>query len=281
MKLIKQKFEILEQGEGLGNIFRQIELAGRTAYKSENKITNNSAVDFVDMLINLKHYAALEHGTVYLKIPVSFLPYENEHTYVDYINNKYSKCVVRKVSNNAIFKKKYAYVTTNYRVIIENHWEEDLEFLCAPSSYHVKRYTVKCITNRQITHELVRHRTFSFLQESSRYCDYSNENKFNSGLTFIKPLWLTDDKEKKIYLDYLQNVENTYKALRKNWSTQYCANVLPNAIKSEIVITGFEKDWKYLFDLRVKGITGNPHPQMVELITPVWKEFKKRNYIKD
>ena len=70
MKLIKSSFEILEQESGLQGVYKQIEIAGRTCYKSEDKITEDSAKGFVDRMINSGHGAMLEHGTIYLKIPI-------------------------------------------------------------------------------------------------------------------------------------------------------------------------------------------------------------------
>lgn len=223
--------------------------------------------------------AMLEHGTVYLAIPMT--TYAPEAVNI-YCFNNYS---VVNDCNDFIFTDKYGdkvaawCVTTNLRVLIENNCLEDLEFLCEPTKYHTKRYTVKCTTNRQVTHELVRHRKFSFGQESSRYCNYSL-GKFNNELTFIEPCWLKDSASKVIYQNFLEHTEHTYMMLKENgWSTQACANILLNATKSDIVITGSVDDWCYLFNLRVKGTTGTPHPQMLELMTPVYQEFIKRGYI--
>lgn len=79
-----------------------------------------------------------------------------------------------------------AYITTNARVIFENGWEDDLKYMCEPTEFHEKRVTVKFITSIIIVREILRHRHFSFLNESTRYCNYA-KGKFNSELTFIKP----------------------------------------------------------------------------------------------
>lgn len=70
MKTTKQSFKIIPQDKGLEGIYKQIELAGRTCYKSEDKITETSAKEFVDRMIKSGHGAMLEHGTVYLRIPI-------------------------------------------------------------------------------------------------------------------------------------------------------------------------------------------------------------------
>ena len=160
MKLIESKVEIIEQQPGLEGVYKQIELAGRTCYKSENKITEDSAKGFVDRMINSKHGAMLEHGTVYLKvsvkydneercwpIPQNFFPFFFER-------NKYSK--VRKVEAEDVCSW---YVTTNMRVIVENNLLSCLEYICEPTEMHEKRITARFITDRGVSHELVRHRT--------------------------------------------------------------------------------------------------------------------------
>lgn len=168
MKLIKPYFEIIEQEPGLEGIYKQIELAGRTCYKSEDKITETSAKGFVDRMIKSGHGAMLEHGTVYLAIPMTTYAPEAVNTY---LNNPYSKV---NECNEFIFIDKYKNkvsawcITTNLRVLVENDCLEDLEFLCEPTEYHEKRVTVRFVCDRGVSHEFVRHRVFSFAQESTR-----------------------------------------------------------------------------------------------------------------
>ena len=164
MKLIKPSFEIIEQQPGLIGLYKQIELAGRTCYRSEDKITEDSAKAFVDRMIKSGHGAMLEHGTVYLLIPqfndvCACNPF---HTPFEY--NKYSKEVIIRDEN----KDKYAVVSTNMRVIIENNLENYLQFICEPTEWHERRVTVRFICDRGVSHEFVRHRVFSFAQESTR-----------------------------------------------------------------------------------------------------------------
>ena len=171
MKLIKPSFEIIEQGPGIEGIYKQIELAGRTCYKSEDKITEDSAKGFVDRMVKSGHGAMLEHGTVYLKLIGTFLnPTDYDVRYGNYIvshyiDNKYSKVVIKHDEE----WKSNVYITTNYRVIIQNGWLNDLKFLCKPTKFHEKRICVHLICDRGVSHEFVRHRVFSFAQESTRY----------------------------------------------------------------------------------------------------------------
>lgn len=159
MKLINPSFEILEQSSGIEGIYKMVEIAGRTAYKSEDKITEGSAKKFVNRMISVNHGSPLEHGTVYLKIPNSSIA----HSYIvsKYNYNPYSKVQMDK-------DERYC-IATNMRVLREHGWLDDLKYLCEPTEYHEKRVCVRFICDRGVSHEFVRHRVFSFLQESQRY----------------------------------------------------------------------------------------------------------------
>lgn len=160
MKLIESKVEIIEQQPGLDGMYKHIELAGRVSYKSEDKITEESAKEFVDRMIKSKHGAVLEHGTVYLNvnvkydneekcwpIPQNFFPFFFE-------KNKYSK--VRKVEAEDVCSW---YVTTNMRVIVENDLFDCLEFVCEPTEMHEKRISARFTIDRINSQSIVRHRT--------------------------------------------------------------------------------------------------------------------------
>ena len=186
MKLIKPSFEIIEQQSGLDGLYKQIELAGRTCYKSEDKITPTSAKEFVDRMIKSGHGAMLEHGTVYLFIPLH-CDKTDYHIAKWYYSNPYSRVNIR--NEHYCFDSNGYYITTNLRVLVENNLIEHLKFICEPTEFHEKRITVKFICDRGVSHEFVRHRVMSFAQESTRYCNYSKD-KFSNELTFIQPCWL-------------------------------------------------------------------------------------------
>ena len=147
MKLIKPSFEILEQLPGLEGMYKQIELAGRTCYKSEDKITEDSAKEFVDRMIKSGHGAMLEHGTVYLLIHDDDC---TEQHVKEYMENSFTKV---NDGNNG-----WWYITTNLRVLVENDWLEDLQYICEPTEHHEKRHTVKFTCDRGVSHEFVRHK---------------------------------------------------------------------------------------------------------------------------
>lgn len=169
MKLIKPSFEILEQLSGLEGVYKQIELAGRTCYKSEDKITETSAKEFVDRMIKSGHGAMLEHGTVYLTIPVKYSDinpaFEGEVKVLSWMIKKYW---INEFTHTNLGNTN-AYITTNLRVLVENNWLDDLQYICEPTEFHEKRHTVKFTCDRGVSHEFVRHRVFSFAQESTRY----------------------------------------------------------------------------------------------------------------
>lgn len=318
MKLIKPSFEIWNQPAGLEGVYKQIEKAGRVCYKSEDKITEDSAKPFVERMTKSGHGAMLEHGTVYLHIKGI-----DRTDITKYLYNKYSKVVEGSLD--------HFYVTTNYRVLIENGWLDDLQYICEPTEFHEKRITVHFVCDRGVSHEFVRHRVMSFAQESTRYCNYSKD-KFGNEITFIIPCWL-DIPEGKAYWhdginyrvgvteenifgesvnpkawsnkesncvevhDYIQALDNAEKAYLRlmsawenrvtdrryvtgfkgnPWTPQQARAVLPNALKTELVVTGFVSDWKHFFELRDAG---SAHPQAQELAKPLHEEFVKRGYI--
>lgn len=302
MKLIKPSFEIWEQPTGLEGVYKQIERVGRVCYKSENKITEDSAKPFVDRMIKSGHGAMLEHGTVYLEFHVkdpSEVGEEEYHSQQSELNKLISRYANNKYS---IIKVNHYYdtvfITTNYRVLIENNWLKDLKYICEPTVFHEKRVTVHFVCDRGVSHEFVRHRVMSFAQESTRYCNYSKD-KFGNGLTFIQPSWITLDKEiapinelcllsgqydrENPNLRYLASLVDANYAylllLNKGWTPQQARAVLPNSLKTELVVTGFTSDWNHFFDLRARGTTGAPHPQAKELAEPLMREFVTRKYI--
>lgn len=294
MRLIKPYSEIWEQLAGLEGVYKQIERAGRVCYKSEDKITEDSAKPFVDnRLIKSGHYAMLEHGTVYLKRDST--KEDNLEWAERYLLSPYSRISYGEGSHriNGVLHNT-VYVTTNYRVIIEQGWLDDLQYICEPTEYHERRVTVHFVCDRGVSHEFVRHRVMSFAQESTRYCNYSKD-KFNNELTFIQPCWLDDERLKlygpyhtvirdkspeSIFIASLNNAEKDYiDLIDLGWKPQEARAVLPNALKTELIVTGFVSDWNHFFDLRARGITGAPHPQAKELAEPLMEEFIARKYI--
>ena len=300
MKLIKPSVEYIPQPEGINvnNIYQHIDRCARTCYKSENRFDENKSYDFVQRFVKSGHTSMLEHGTLYLAVPIT-----TNHSgfgVYRYEENPYSQVVT---TEKLALKDEFNdpcdcwLVTTNYRVLVENDWLDDLMYAVNPTEYHVKRYTMKFICDRGVSHELVRHRVFSFAQESQRYCNYSKE-KFNNELIYIIPSWYDGTEEEAnalvggiaaglalkkeaepwaYWLTSLVTAQGVYlDLLKEGWSPQQARSVLPNATKTEIVMTGFEDDWVNFMDLRLRGTTGKPHPDMQYLAQLAWNEFKDK-----
>lgn len=197
MRIIKPSF-VIESNVDSDYILKQIEKAGRTAYKSEDKITQDSALEFVKMIRNRGHLSVLEHQGV----------------------------------------------------------------------------TVRVICDRGVTHEIVRHRLAVYTQESTRYCNYTR-GKFGSEITVIEPVfWDKDDPKYKIWEEAMQSAEVYYNELIAAGATpQEARSVLPNSLKTEMVMTMNLREWRHFFKLRTARAA---HPQMREIAIPLLEEFKKR-----
>ncbi len=256
MKLIKPSFQIIEPtGYTIDDIYKSIELAGRVSHKSEDKIIETSAKDFVGRMLNMKHLATCEFGTVYLYAHSMYdLDIEK------YRQNPYSK---------AIWNNNGHYISTNYRALVENNWLDDLKYLREPTKYHHKRYTVHMILDRGVMDEFRTHVGLSHLAESTRYCNYSKD-KFGNELTFIQPCW---DIRGTNYIDFLQHAEWGYFRMLKNgWTPQQARSILPLGIKSELISCGFEDAWENFFKRRDAP---DAHPMAQEIANPMHKEFFK------
>ena len=184
MQLINPSYKILDIKDDLLGAYEAVELAGRTCYKSEGNIKydengrSTSARDFVLKMVQSGHMAMLEHGTVYLTIPKLL------NVWHFYEHNPYSRMVL---------DDEHVYITTNLRVIWEHSLQDHFKY-AVTATEHIRRYMVRLITDRGVSHEAVRHKKFSFAMESTRYCNYSKD-RFNNELTFILPPWFVDKEE--------------------------------------------------------------------------------------
>ena len=187
----------------------------------------------------------------------------------------------------------------------------DLEYFCEPTEYHERRVTSKFVCSGGVSHEAVRHRVMSFLQESQRYVGY-NKDKFGGEITIIIPEWIkarindiasynnNDDLARMSYAVALRDgrmhedkaiimwavsqemSETHYLSLTSelNVKAEEARSVLTNDCKTELVMTGFISDWEHFFDLRSKGTTGKPHPDIKILADTLYLEFINKGYLK-
>lgn len=291
MKIIPASFQIEGRNERCGGI-DNIERAGRTCYKSEL----GDGEKFVHSLINRHHDAMLEHGDyIFLLDDPKVL--ENVQTNL-WRTQKMSgakmhleiTCVNDRpiISGNIRAWREFLKTdlpAVDYFVgaidpifvddimpaemrVEANHvkriFYRDLEGYEEKATH--QRQTVRFFVDRAISHEIVRHRLFSFAQESTRYCNYS-QDKFGSEITVIKPCYLEEETEGfKLWKRQCMSAEVSYfQLLNFGCSPQEARAVLPNSLKTELVVTGNLAEWKHFFDLRALNKTGKAHPQMVEV----------------
>lgn len=292
MKIIRPSVEILEQGQGLDGIYRQIEQAGRNCYQSSHLIGEDTAKPFVERMIKDGHTAMLEHGAVYLQMPYSKVAYDA------FDHNPYSKV-------STIMEAGSMFVSTNYRVIVEYHLEDLLKYLVEPQAMHELRVTVRFNTQIAISREYNRHRVNSIAEESTRYCNYS-KGKYGSEITINQPSWI--DKmplipcNEDIFRDYccligrqceynmaaidwwlFANLACEYsymKLIELGWPAQQARTILPLDTNTVLVHTAFVSDWQHFFDLRSRGTTGKPHPDAKVLADDLLKQFIEKGYVK-
>lgn len=194
MKIVKASAEIIA---ATLQVEQLLELAGRVCYKSEDRITEDSASSFIARMLDSKHESVLEHAAI----------------------------------------------------------------------------TVRFICDRGVSHELVRHRLASFSQESTRYVNYS-KGKFGSEITVIEPcFWPSTSHEYNIWKQACEHAEMVYMSLVNSQSTpQEARSVLPNSLKTEVIVTANPREWRHIFKLRCSK---QAHPQMREIMLPLLDEFNK------
>lgn len=320
MRFVEPKSEIIVQNSGIDGIYELATKCGYICYKTDKEITPESAKKFISALSKSGHGSVLEHGTVYLKTNWDTVKDWKEKVLpIKYDKNHFSKVVYVSGEDNNIT----AYITTNLRVLVENGWMDDLKYICEPTPYHERRVTVRFWMDRVGSQSCMRHRGengISFSQESTRYCDYSNEEKFgDGGIKFSIPHW-TDEKSINnvledtdnwvgtlglIHKQYLKEIveekktepifDKLYYWLAGNDFCEFCylklldselkaedaRAILPLDINTEFAMTAFVSDWKHFFDLRADGTTGRPHPDINKIAVSLKEDFIKYGYLKD
>lgn len=283
MRMINPSVHLIEESDP----FKKIEKIGRTCYKSEDRITEDSARQFYKGLVKRRHTAMLEHATFVFQVDYKTYVYLVGRKYLNYsVNKEENRYLVsgnlRAINESGIhilFKALHdidpelVYVTSDIPCV-------DCDIACesikAVNIYNLPNLTkeefmahayfsFRFICDRGVTHEIVRHRPASYAQESTRYCNYTKD-KFNGGeLTFIKPAdWdKYPDPVKYRFTKTFDVCEDEYcRLISYGCSPQQARAVLPNALKTEIVMTTNAGEYEHFFDLRSRGTTGAPHPDM-------------------
>ena len=303
MKIVEPQVELWKQEPTLEGAWHQIAKATRVCYQSKPR-KGESDEAFVNRVIfkpatredgsidfDKCHGAMLEHGTIYLTIPIA-----NFRTHIwKHILNKYSRVIHEHLYGDTY----YDYVTTNMRVILENNLQDDLKFISAPT-HHIKRTTFSVITDIGVTRELNRHRVNSIAEQSTRYCTYSadkfgNEITYTSNSPFLE--CVSDDKSyfhelcediannsykstwdaKHYYAFGLLAAEFAYLGLKKNKVPNDIARQVLNLnTKSQAIYTAFDDDWQHFIKLRADNVSGKVHPNMKIIADKIKELFNNK-----
>ena len=301
MKTVNADFQILERDEQRGGL-AIIEIAGRTCYKSEGNIGPGSAEKFVSNCIRRKHEAMLEHGDYIFAI-------ENMRLYsalaadLQLIRDAGQPapmlemtCIGNRpiVSGNIrAWRELFVYGLSSGAYFI-GHMEPlytqgfyDSQTEPGPFVRQIRyadlrdrlekltheRQTVRFVIDRGVSHEFVRHRTMSFAQESTRYCNYAND-KFGKEICAVEPFYLRHE-DMALWRKSVMSDEAAYMELiRAGHTPQEARTLLPTATKTELVMTGNLRAWQHFFDLRAKQMTGPAHPQAAEVAMPLYEADK-------
>lgn len=324
MRLVKPSIEVLPIGV---DIFKRIETIGRVCVRSEDKITDESAMKFCRDRLKSGHTAIFNHGIRYFSVSRSvnpiylyrliaeyphikittdktggifiavpyrcYLDWESmikpiELVYNDTKDNSSYNSILRYLFERPAFNS----LTSNikYNVYLDFQTISEAEaFERCPDIVHV---SVKFTTDRGITHELVRHTIAAFMQESTRWCNYTGD-KFDNEITCIEPFWL-DAQSDKLMNDVFNGIEESYLCLIQDcgWTAQQARSVLPNALKSDIWITATLKEWYgatiqcTVGDISYEERKGfipqrthkSAHPKMIEIMNIVKIELDKLGY---
>lgn len=285
MKLINQSFEILEQKDfTIKGIKQFIERCARVSYKSEDRITDDSYIKFVDMLEKRDHARPLEFGTVHLKMKLGeFMDLQESLVNIGIYNDywiRYNDDLLFKYKENDTVN--YVYITTNYRyykIIVNNFpWVESYFDASNNPAYYPKRYTVHMILSRGVMDEFRTHVELSHLAESTRYVNYSKD-KFGKELNIILPAnWdnYTYKQQHEFDFAWTQAEECYMKLIESGCAPQQAREVLPLSVKSELISCGFKDAWQNFFYRRCAK---DAHPMAREIANKIHDEFIKRNYI--
>jgi thymidylate synthase (FAD) len=314
MKIVPASFEILDHLDQQSLAVR-IEECGRICYKSEDRITPESALPFVKNVIERGHNSVLEMGVVTLEVCCSFWDYfDLLETVPKYLCLSKVMPDGDRVSGMDMVRLLITGSIRAWREILINHQNcevartactflgnrhpyffdsilpeggfavdrcmsvrkvslKDVDDLPVELMVKHRHVSVKLVVSRAISHQLVRHRPASYLQESMRYCNYAS-GKFGNEATFIKPLfWEEETEEYDTWKRAVRDAERVYKLLIETSTPQAARTVLPNSCKTEIIVYANLEQWRHIFKLRCSKAA---EPSMREVMVPLREEFVKR-----
>jgi len=274
MKVIPASTEIIEESDDL---LTQIEQRGKICYKAEDSITPGTKIDFAKKIIKNGHNSVLEMATICIdrevRNPTPFMK----------VGNGITSASVRGWREFAATRPNSCFIPDAFKqhlILFDDFKDEgcDIEngtqIIPMPENDLLHTYVcVKVVTNRAVTHEIVRHRPCSFLQESQRYCRYGDE-KFGNQVTFIKPMFFNkSSNEYAKWLTAMKVTEHIYLDLLKTSSPQAARTVLPNSCKTEILVYCNLQQWSHIFAMRTPPAA---EPSMREIMIPLLAKFRSR-----
>jgi len=304
MKFVDYEARIIQEDDP----YKKIELAGRTCYKSEEKITESSARKFFNKLVKSNHVAMVEHAAFAFLVNPDCRSYFNKLQMEKYLNT--TEVGTRMIVSGNIRAINEAVITTpecmkllgaiidydeQYKSLCYTYIEDGADYnstVRVVSKDIIKNLTdIEILTHtyttflftedRGVTHEHVRHRPPSFGQESTRYCNYSKDG-FGNEITYTIPsTWDSwHPKFRKMFKEVLLHIEEVYlKMVDENdpnrLQPQQARAILPQATKADIVITANGIEWKHIFNLRYHGLTGTPHPDMKYVMSDAYQQYCK------
>ncbi len=305
MRVIPASFEILESLDRQSMATR-IELCGRLCYKSEDKIVAGSTEPFIKRIVQHGHNSVMEMAALTLRIAydaesmaTQFFGVQPKFLQIDRLDKKELlvtgtvrafRELARDHGNVKIIKAISALLGERYPLFyfdltpkrgwipqdgvkVEKLTLAEVDGLSADLRAKHRFVAVRFVTNRAVTHEIVRHRPCSFLQESQRYCRYSEE-KFGNEVTFIKPLFFQEGSEEyRLWEKAMAETEAIYLKLLETSSPQAARTVLPNSCKTEIIVYANLLEWLHIFRLRT---TPAAEPSMREVMNPLLLAMKQK-----
>lgn len=284
------------------DFFDKIATVAHNCYQVKDK-DHESNIAFVKRLIESRHLAMVEHYSFTFKV--------DEETYLGLMNTHNRFYELRDFYCEKCEKHAYL-VNTSLRALLESYDRKDTAeyelylvlIRALPSEVQAlfevtegksaklfdldahkdrlpkeiydefKKVTYHIITDRGVTHELVRHRIASYAQESTRYCNYTKD-KFSSSLTFMKPLKY--DEFKEVYDEFYESCTKAYFALINGGARpDEARSVLPNSLKTSIMVTASLNEWKKIFELRTDD---HAHADIRRVMNLVKDDMKEKHYL--
>lgn len=303
MLIIAPSYEIQDDLDRASLVVR-LEACGRICYKSEDKITRDSALPFVSKIAEHGHNSVLEMAVVTLRVEAgdaeiaSLLEVMPKYLFIDRFQDgllvtgsvRAFRELYSRHQGIALVEAMVGFLARRHPYLFQGVYQpleggqpeetavskvplEQVEQLPDQLLLRHRYVGVKFIVNRAVTHELVRHRPCSFLQESQRYCRYS-QDKFGSQVTFIKPMFFEESSDEyRLWEEAMAATEKIYLKLLETTSPQAARTVLPNSCKTEIITYCNLLEWQHIFSLRTIQAA---EPSMREVMIPLAKELSGR-----